>query len=51
MDKRTAGIYTKVVADPIGDLIKDWKSQMLENPTIQSILYSNSATSYDGNIL
>ena len=35
----------------IGDLIKDWSSHMSVNPTIQSILYSNSATACDGSIL
>ena len=51
MDKRTTSIYTKIVGDPIGDLMKDWKSQILEDPTIQSILYSNIITACDGSIL
>ena len=51
MNKRNIGFHTIVAGNPMLSLIKDWEKNVRKDPSKQSLIYSNQASSCDGLIM
>ena len=51
MDKNNVGLRCFICGDPLYSFQRDWREQVMANPSGQSLIYSNSAAQCEGPIL
>ena len=51
MNRRNVGIWVEIAGEPLTALINTWVQDVMRDPTMQSLIMSNSAAACDGRIL
>eukprot|EP00804_Cyclotella_cryptica_P005546 CCRYP_003053-RA/>CCRYP_003053-RA protein AED:0.68 eAED:0.43 QI:0/0/0/0.5/1/1/2/0/593 len=51
MNRRNVGIFASVAGEPLSRLIHNWVHDVTNDPTMQSLIMSNSAAACDGRII
>eukprot|EP00956_Cyclotella_meneghiniana_P011109 scaffold15544_cov108-Cyclotella_meneghiniana.AAC.1 len=51
MNRRNVGIFASVAGEPLSRLINTWVQDVMKDPSMQSLIMSNSAAACDGRII